>query len=672
MRKRFNSLHLLLAVLSMLVITACASIGRPEGGPRDVLPPTFVRSNPTPGQLHVNQTNISIWFNENIQLEDAFNKVVVSPAQETPPKISSNGRRVTVNLADTLIPGLTYTIDFGDAIKDLNEGNILDGFALDFSTGDSIDSLRISGIVLAAENLEPAQGLLVGAYSNLADSAIRTLRPLRVARTNQYGQFTIRGLASGQYRVYAINDVNRDGHWDRSEDVAFTDVLLSPSVMPIEVTDTFYAADGGDSLVTRSGIQYLPNDVLLTWFNENYKAQYLKNYLRPDRRRATFEFGAPTDSVPVIRIVDGVSDSTLFGAEASIWGVTQYSAHNDSISVWIRDTLVQAADSLRLSVRYFKEDSVGQPVAVTDTLRFYFREHKVSKKQKKNEEPDTIGPKFDIMELKLAGGGMQEVYSPLHFTVNQPIARIDSAGLRLLMQVDTNWIEKPYVLAPDSLNPVLGLTVSHKWEPGGKYRFEADSLSVWGIFDEYIPYNKFDFTIRPLEEYASLTFNLKDADSTARVELLTNADKMFRSVAVDSRGRAVFKYLPPGTYYARMFFDTDGNGQWSTGILDSIAPEEVAYFTKKLELKRNWDIVEDWDIYATPLDRQKPYAILKNRPKLKRGERDPRDVQDEKSSNEEDDFLNPQQGSSNDRLNNRTNNNNAGNLRGGFRQSNGM
>ena len=662
--RRYGSLHVLLAVVTALVVTACASIGRPEGGPRDVLPPEFVRSNPAPGQLRANQTTINIWFNENIQLEDAFNRVMVSPAQENAPRVSSNGKRVTVNLLDTLMPDVTYTIDFGDAIKDLNEGNVLDGFALDFSTGDSIDSLRISGMVLAAENLEPAQGFTVGAYANTSDTAIRTLRPLRVARTNQYGQFTIRGLAPGSYRVYALNDVNRDGHWDRSEDVAYTDVLLSPSTMEIAVTDTFYAADGSDSLVSRAGIAYLPNDVLLSWFNQNYQAQYIKNSDRPSRRTASIMMGAPTDSVPEIRIVDGVADPTLFGKDIAELAVVQRSARNDSITLWLRDSLLQQADSLRLSVRYFKEDSLGLPAATTDTLRFYYRERG---DKKKNAQADTVAPSPAQLQINSRGGGAVEVYAPPVLTVDQPIATLDTAAIKLSLQVDTLWVEKPFTLAPDSLNPVLGLTVDFERTPGAKYKLEIDSAAVTGIFGEHNPPKKFDLKVREIEEYANLTFKLTGVDSTARVELLNGSDKPVRSVGVDEKGRAVFRYLPSGTYYARMYFDTDGNGEWTTGLLDSIAPEEVAYFSKKLELKKNWDMEEDWDIYATPLDRQKPYALLKNKPKLKRGEKDPRDTSD--ADKDEDDFMGPMRGSGNSNNNNQ--NFNTGTFgSGGFRQSN--
>ena len=233
-----NTLRLLVILIAGVTLVACASMGRPEGGPRDEIPPVYVRSNPTPGQLNFNGNKIVIEFDENIALDDPTNKVVVSPAQTNQPVVSALGRKVSVELRDTLLPNTTYTVDFADAIKDLNESNILDGFAIDFATGDSIDSLQISGIVLEARNLELAQGMLVGVYSDLSDTALTTRRFDRIAKTNQLGQFTIRNLKPGDYRIFAVNDVNRDMHWDRSEDVAFYDMTISPSSRPTTVTDT--------------------------------------------------------------------------------------------------------------------------------------------------------------------------------------------------------------------------------------------------------------------------------------------------------------------------------------------------------------------------------------------------------------------------------------------------
>ncbi len=178
-----STMRFLFIMVAAAFMAACASMGRPEGGPRDEDPPVFVRSNPMPGQVNVKGTRITVDFDENIALEDAMNKIVVSPAQRTTPMFTSNGRRVTVELRDTLLPNTTYTIDFADAVKDLNESNILDGLAIDFATGDSIDTLRISGMVFDARTLEPAQGMLVGVYSNLSDTAITTLPFERITKT---------------------------------------------------------------------------------------------------------------------------------------------------------------------------------------------------------------------------------------------------------------------------------------------------------------------------------------------------------------------------------------------------------------------------------------------------------------------------------------------------------
>lgn len=652
---KLTPLRLIPLILLSVLMAACASIGRPEGGPRDELPPVFVRSTPMPGDTGVDARNINIYFDENVQLEDAFNKVVISPVQIQAPTVSANGRRVTVRLNDTIRQGTTYTIDFGDAIKDLNEGNVLDGYALDFSTGGHIDTMRISGIVLQASNLEPAQGILVGAYSNHADSAIRTLPPDRIARTNQRGQFTIRNLAPGAYRIYAFNDLNRDYHWDRSEDIAFLDSLVTPSTETIEVVDTLYDSKGADSLVVRQGWRYLPNDVLLTWFNLNYRAQYVKDYRRDMRRKAMIVFGAEPDSLPRIYAVGG--GDSLNALPASEWAIEQYNKTGDTLALWLREPAL-STDSLMLAISYRKPDSLDRMEWTTDTLRFFYRE---PKKSKKEMEADTLPPALDVLQVQ-AGSSSQEVNRPLLFTLSQPVESIDTAGISLQIQVDTLWtpVALP-ALVPDSSDLLLTRRYDVAWKPGAKYRFTIDSAAIVGIYGEHNKVFKREFTVRPLEEYSNLTFNIIGADTTAIVELLSSNDEPVMSAPVTAGGRAVFRFVNPGTYYARLYFDTDRNGRWSTGVPDSIQPEEVAYYPKKLDLRRNWDVDQSWDIYETAVDAQKPRAILKNKPKLKRGEEPPPSDDDEEN---EDEFLGNDPRYNND-VDRRRNNNN----RSGGRQS---
>ncbi len=672
-------MHALLGAVVAVLVTACASIGRPQGGPRDETPPRFVRSNPRPGQLNFKGNKIHLTFDENIQLDDAFNKVVVSPVQTQPPAISSNAKGVTIELRDTLLPNTTYSIDFGDAIKDLNEGNILDGFALDFATGDTIDTLRISGLVLEARTLEPAQGMLVGVHSNLDDSALTKLPFDRIARTNQLGQFTIRNLKPGTYRVFALNDLNRDYKWDRSEDVAFYDFTVSPSVEAIEVCDTFLRDDGTDSLVVHPGVKYLPNDVLLTWFNEGYSPQYLKDYGRPERRKVTFNFAAESDTLPEITIAEG----RFAGRHIDDWALGEINPTRDSLIYWVRDTAVVNTDSLRLSVKYLKTDTADQLSWQTDTLKFFFRDPKAKKKSKKEEEKEdsVITDAFGVPQPKdflnfTVSGGTINVYSPLVFKADQPIDSIAPGSVRLEIKVDTLW--QPVAtgpLVPDSLQPLLLRNLAVDWKPGEKYRVQVDSAAVYGLYGVWNKPISQEFAVKALEEYSNLIFNVTglEADSAgvapkAFVELLGSDDRVQRTAPVIN-GSAEFKYLDPSTYYARLFIDSNDNGKWDTGnIAELTQPEEVYYYNKKMQLKKNWDIVQTWDVYELALDAQKPVAIKKNKPKLKKGERpDNRSDEDEE---EYDEFGNPIDSNSrfdrNDRnnLNNRRPNANNSNFGG--------
>ena len=149
--------------------------------------------------------------------------MVVSPPQLEAPVIKAQGKRISVQLQDSLIPNTTYTIDFSDAISDNNEGNPMGNYTYTFSTGQEIDTLEIAGYVLNAKDLEPVKGILVGLYANLHDSAFATLPMQRVARTDSRGHFCIKGVKAGDYRVYALRDQNNDYRFSqKSEELAFT------------------------------------------------------------------------------------------------------------------------------------------------------------------------------------------------------------------------------------------------------------------------------------------------------------------------------------------------------------------------------------------------------------------------------------------------------------------
>lgn len=663
-------LHLLLAVIAAALLAACANMGRPEGGPRDETPPVYVSSNPKMGQLRFKGNKVTVTFDENIALDDAMNKIVVSPAQRTTPAISTVGRRVTVELRDTLIPNTTYTIDFSDAIKDLNEGNVLDGLALDFATGDSIDSLRISGMVFEARTLEPAQGMLVGVYSNLSDTALTTLPFERITKTNQLGQFTLRNLKPGQYRIFAVNDINRDYHWDRSEDVAFYDVTISPTSEPTTVTDTLVSASGQrDSLVTRGATRFLPDDVLLTWFNEGYSAQYLKDYKRPALEQIVLNFGTRADSLPAMRLVN----THRAGDDISLWTSLDASQGLDSLTYWITDSTLSDLDSLLIETRYLRTDTLGELSEKTDTLKFILRGNLTKKRRmheaekaaerrakelaaldKKNdavrernnklraEGQDTVRwyqleqPDRKFLEFRLSSGNTQDLDKPMVFKSPTPVASIDTAGVRMEVEVDSVWypVVAPHLSRAEPLRPML-FTAPYEWEEATKYRLTIDSAAITDIFGLHNDKIEQVITTKANADYSTLAFNISGLDGRPAVVELLQTDKVVSTTPVKG-DNVLIEYINPGAYYVRLFIDADGDGKWSTGsVADSIQPEEVYYYPRKINLKKNWDVEQDWNINELPVDLQKPIEIKKNKPKRKKGERDETNPDDE----EEDEFF---------------------------------
>lgn len=502
--------------------------------------------------------------------------------------------------------------------------------------------------------LEPAQGVLVGVYSNMADSAIRTLPLERVARTNTYGQFTVRGLKPGEYRVFAINDLNRDNRWDRSEDVAFYDLTVSPSVMAITVNDTLRDSADRDSIVTRPGVAYLPDDVLLTWFNEDYRSYYLKDNARPDRRRVKLTLSAPYDTAATATIVNTPSLDGIAWDDVTVADISQ---GNDSITWWIRDPQVFNTDSLSLAVRYPMTDTLERVVWKTDTMRFYYRpssdELKKAKEKAKRikEGTDTLPPEQVFMNVTLRNSAAHEIYDPLIFESTTPWASVDSTMLHLEMYVDS--LTEPVSFG--SMSHIEGQTILRRVldfdrQPGVKYVFTADSAAFTDIYGNVSKAINHEFTVKNPEEYSNVTFALTPVDTTAIVELLDAADKVVRVQRVASDGRVTFTNLTPSKYYARMYFDIDGNGKWTTGNVGSkLQPEEVSYYPKKIDARANWDLDLAWDIYQTPIDRQKPREILKNKPKLKKGEKEPNYGDDDEDVDEWGNPVNNRRGTNNNR-----------------------
>ncbi len=634
MKRTKIALSVFMAALVSL-LAGCANIGNPSGGPRGD-PPRLVSANPPPGSLGVNRTKMVLQFDELVNVKDAFSKVVVSPTSRSVPRVSSLGRKVTVEF-DSLAPNTTYTVDFADAIEDNNEANALQGFTYTFSTGQTLDSLRISGRVLGARDLEPAQGMLVGVHANLADSAFTTERLLRVAKTDDRGQFTIRGLAPGQYRVFALDDKDNDYRYaNQEEDIAFYDMVVSPTTEPAVANDTVYDKLTGtpDTVIQRPRTRFLPNDVILYRFNSEKRPQYLTKYERLDSTRVFMKFNTRAESLPCISILGYPKGTTLGALEAS--------EKLDSLVYWLRPELVRD-DSLTIAARYMRTDSTGQLREFSDTLKFFTKKLPVKKhgrKEIKISATDSIA-RITTSFRGAGGGSSQEVWLPFHFESEHPIATFDTTKVSLKILVDSTYrsvATAPRVLQADSLSP-RHFRIEFPWEYEQKYRVEIDTMAAIDIYGRPTrPFSQ-ELNVRPASEYCSLTLMLSGLDPSmpAFVELLGSGDKLERTALVEN-GRAYFPFLNPGKYYARMIEDRNGNGRYDTGDYSTLTqPETAFYYPKAFNIKKNWDKEETWDVYGTAIDQQKPRAILKNRPK--QGKHRNRNEQNSSDEEEEEDGL---------------------------------
>lgn len=635
-----KSLYYIFIIIAAAVMYSCANIGNPSGGPIDKTPPIFMRSNPTPNAVNVKDRKIEIFFDEIVTLKDPSTKIIVSPAQTEMPRMSALGRKVTVELVDSLLPNTTYTIDFSNSIQDNNEGNAIDNFAFAFSTGSVIDSMRVSGYVLDSRTLEPMQSVVVGLQSNLADSAFHREKLQRVALTNDRGQFTIRNVSPGSYHIFALKDLDRDYKFGNpTEDIAFLDSIIVPSIGSREAADTVYNdLNEIDTIMRATRPAYFPNDILLSMFNEDRKSQYLANNLRVDSTRISLTFAAASDTLPSLSIVgrNDVPDQ---------WYTLERSQTNDTLTYWIRPPHLVSADTLMVATTYLRTDTASNLSWGTDTLKFTFQRQK-AKKKKKNEETDSL-EQIRFMELHPLANGTQEVYAPLLLQTGTPIERYSREAFHLQrkLQNDTTFYpaEIKSIALRDSTLSRRDLMLKVDWEPGAAYTLAVDSLAMTDIYGLQTKPLKVDFNVRKMEEYGNIVFNIPAVRDSAIVELLDGTEKIVLRAPVKSH-RAELLNLLPGKYYARLFIDRNGNGKYDTGNYDMhLQPEETVYYPGAINLKKNWDVEQTWDIYATPIDKQKPEAIKKNKPERKKWEK----VNTEKTETDEDeengfsDFSNP-------------------------------
>ena len=625
-----------LLLFTLALVAACARMGNPDGGWYDETPPRVVGASPTEKATGVKTRKLHIRFNEFIKIENATENVVVSPPQLESPDIKAGGKSIDIELKDSLKANTTYTVDFSDAITDNNEGNPLGNYTYSFSTGEHIDTMEVSGWVLAAENLEPVKGILVGLYANLADSAFRTQPMLRVAKTDGRGHFVIRGIAPGKYRVYALQDVDGDYHLtQKGEQMAFNREIIVPSSKPDVRQDTLWRDSLRiDSISRVSYTHFLPDNIMLRAFTHVQTDRFFTKAERTLPECFSLVFTAGSNELPQLRGLNFNNAERAF--------IVMPTAKKDTITYWIKDSALINQDTLRMQMQYWSTDTTGQLRMKQDTIEVlaktpYAKRLKEKQKkaeewkkaqdkaQKKGEPFETImRPEALKVEVKVNNSIAPD--ENVRIELPTPLQSLDSTKVHLYSKRDTLWYEARYRLrvreGADSLAPI-GTNLLHKrwlelqaeWKPGVEYSFELDSLALTDIYGTTSGKIKQGFKIREDKEFATLAVSLTAlTDSNVVVQLLNGQDAVVKQTRALA-GTANFYYLQPATYYLRLFVDRNGNGRWDTGdFYRGEEPETVYYFPEEIECKANWDATRTWNPTAKPLNEQKPGKITKQKP----------------------------------------------------------
>lgn len=567
-----KELRIYMALLATLVLAGCANKGiGPQGGPKDSIPPVILKETPMNGTLRFQGDEIVLQFNEYIQLDDAQNKVLVSPPMPSAPIVKAVGKKVLVTFQDTLAPETTYSVDFGTAICDNNERNPLGNYVFSFSTGDVIDSLEVHGTLLHSQTLNPMQSVLVGLHRNLSDSAIAAMPFCHVARTDTNGFFSIRNVHPGQYRIYALNDVAKDYVYQPGDGLAFSDTIITP--LPIDTA----GVDAG---------------VLLRYFEEDKQRHYFVRCLREEPHQMKLFFSAPQDSMPRF---EGLPHHCMSASQ-----------HLDTLTCWLLDSVDMLRDTIPFLMTYMLSDSLYDLQPQTDTVLAIYRAPKLSEKakaalEKKNKER--------MLDIKFNTSNQFEIFNPIVMSFPVPVALVEQDSIRLYEQKDSVPVEvKALLVKADS--SAMRYEVRYPWKPEMQYILKVDSAAFTDIYGHSNQRSEQKMKIRSLDEYSTLTIITEPYRPNLMVQLLSEKEQPVRTLRATANG-ATFEYVKPTSYYVRVYEDMNADSVWTTGdLLHHRQPEPVWYFPTKLTLRANWEFEETIVLRAEAME-QKPKDIRK-------------------------------------------------------------
>jgi uncharacterized protein (DUF2141 family) len=548
----------------------------PGGGDRDATPPRVVKYKPDSAQLNFNSKIIELSFDEYIQLKDANNQLIISPPLEKTPEVKVKNKILTIDLGDEkLKPNTTYSINFGNALQDINESNTKENFSYIFSTGSFIDSLKVKGKVQNAFDHKPEKGLFAILYSDMSDSAIFKTQPEYFAKTSDDGSFQINNVREGKYKLVVIKDINSNYKYDGdAETIGFTDSIINPAEK---------------------------HNILIDIFQEPAKKIFLKKYMHQSYGKVLMVFNQGSDSIRI---------NNLTNTDKGVQEFFDFSTNKDTLVYWLRN---YQKDSIKLQISNGNE--------VIDTIEF-----------KTIKLEDVLKSKRNPFKLSLvsspAGNQNFDLNQPLKLGFSQPISNINDSRARIkkdttainslyymLNQEDANqsvtlvsWDSTNMVEDPDKKGSMISAPIADsqlQLKENTKYQLFVPPGTFTDIFGLKNDTLKIDFKTRELKYYGSLklTIDIRETEANYILQLLDEKEKIVREDHINKTSTINYTYLYPNKYRVKLIYDENGNAKWDTGnYLQSIQPEKVLYNTEVITIRSNWDAEIEWKVNTSNMN----------------------------------------------------------------------
>lgn len=517
--------------LFCLILTACAVIGGgPTGGKKDIIPPKVLAEEPENKTVNFTANKIVISFDEFIDLGSVSQEVIISPTLKKMPTIQVNRKTLVVNFKGIeLQPNTTYSIQFGKAIKDYNEGNVLRNYRYVFSTGSYLDSLSIRGRAIDALSHKPGIEYKVELYKPGDDSGIYKKKPLYYTRCDSFGRFKIDYLPKGNYQLYVLNTKKNDNYVvAEDEDIGF----------PISVVHLDSDIQIKDSICV---FPYVPTAINVK------KAQLAHHMLQ-------LKFDHPIDTLNLKENGKGFYTS-----------YKKLEDTRDSFTCWMGESFTDM--EAVVFNKDFKLDTIVK--GDTDVKPLKFTTKFVTSVDYSNyyNEPVVIIANKPIAGINLDKVKFYQDTIPLKgLTYRFLDSSHTTAGLFYSYEENKSY---KFKFLPGSINSIFN-------ETNGKRDTVIGTMIAPGLKN----YGYFEMDIIP------------DA-SNYIFQLVNDGGNVVFYKNVPRETLVKIPFVNPGKYRVRLVKDDNKNGRWDGGDLKTKRePEEVIYYPKTINMKANWEMTD--------------------------------------------------------------------------------